>query len=286
MQLRRYRILLGVPVFLLVLGAGYGAYRAIEGTPGFYAWKWLSGQAHGGRYITSNGVRIYFETYGSGEPVLVLHGGLGCIEGMHRQIRALAGQYFVIAPDSRSHGRSGDADGPLTYAQLARDMVTLLDELNLPSANIVGWSDGGITGLELAMRYPHRVRKLVAIGANYDVQGMIEMPAIGPEIPPLRGSCGRVQTDPSSWPSRYRKVIEMWRSQPNYSLADLGKIRAPTLIMAGEFDSIRRSHTSQLAEAISRSQEIIIEGGTHSAGPKAAIINDNILRFLAAHGVD
>jgi pimeloyl-ACP methyl ester carboxylesterase len=280
-------MLLGVPaLLLLVLGAGYAACRAVEGTPGFYAWKWISGQAHGGRFITSDGVQIYFETYGSGEPVLVLHGGLGCIEGMHKQIRALAGQYFVIAPDSRSHGRSGDAPGPLTYAQLGRDMVTLLDELNLPSVNIVGWSDGGITGLELAMRYPHRVRKLVAIGANYDVQGMIEMPAIRSEVPPLRGACGRVQPDPSSWPSRYRKVIEMWRNQPNYSLADLGKITAPTLIMAGEFDSIRRSHTSRLAKAISRSREIIIEGGTHSASKKAVIINANILGFLAARNVD
>jgi pimeloyl-ACP methyl ester carboxylesterase len=85
---------------------------------------------------------------------------------MQEQIRALAGQVSSNAPGSGSHGRSGDAPGPPTYTQLPRGMLTLLDALNLPSVNIVGWSDGCIVGLEPAMRYPHRVRKPVAIGAN------------------------------------------------------------------------------------------------------------------------
>jgi pimeloyl-ACP methyl ester carboxylesterase len=77
---------------------------------------------------------------------------------MQRQIRALADKYFVIAPDSRAHGRSGDGSGPLTYVQLGRDMIKVLDELNVPATNIVGWSDGGIVGLALSATGPQACR--------------------------------------------------------------------------------------------------------------------------------
>jgi pimeloyl-ACP methyl ester carboxylesterase len=283
MQLLRNRALWGVLFVLLTLAASYKLRRTWEGARGFYLWKQLSGKAHPGRYVTSDGAQIYFETFGSGEPVLVLHGGgPGCLEAMHRQIRALADKYFVIAPDSRAHGRSGDGSGPLTYVQLTRDMIKVLDELNVPAANIVGWSDGGIVGLELAMHDSQRVRRLVAIGANYNVGGLIQKPEENPEVSPLDGPCARGLPDPSSWPLRIRRIEQMWSTQPNYSLADLGTIKAPTLIMAGEFDVIRRSHSDQLAKAIPGSQEVIIEGGGHSVGSKSVIINTTIINFLAS----
>jgi pimeloyl-ACP methyl ester carboxylesterase len=283
MQLLRNRALWGVFFLLLTLAAIYEFPRAWESTPGFYLWKRISGKAHQGRYVTSDGVQIYFETFGNGEPVLVLHGGgAGCLEMMQRQIRALADKYFVIAPDSRAHGRSGDGSGPLTYVQLGRDMIKVLDELNVPAANIVGWSDGGIVGLELAMHYPQRVRRLVAIGANYNVGGLIQKPEESLELSPLDGPCARVLPDAASWPLRVRRIVQMWRTQPNYSLADLGTIKAPTLIMAGEFDVIRRSHSDELVKAIPGSREVIIEGGGHSVSYKAGIINANIINFLAS----
>jgi pimeloyl-ACP methyl ester carboxylesterase len=283
MQLLRNGALWGVLFLLLTLVASYEFLRAWDGTRGFYLWKQISGKAHQGQYVTSDGVQIYFETFGNGEPVLVLHGGgPGCLEEMQRQIRALADKYFVIAPDSRAHGRSGDGSGPLTYVQLGRDMIKVLDELNVPAANIVGWSDGGIIGLELAMHNTHRVRRLVAISANYNVGGLIQTPVESPEVSPLDGPCARVLPDPASWQSRFSRIVQMWRTQPNYSLADLGTIKAPTLIMAGEFDVIRRSHSDQLAKAIPGSQEVIIEGGGHSVGYKSRIINTNIVNFLAS----
>ena len=283
MQLLQNRALWGVLFLLLTLAASYEFRQAWESTRGFYLWKQISGKAHQGQYVTSDGLQIYFETFGKGEPVLVLHGGgPGCLEAMQRQIRALADKYFVIAPDSRAHGRSGDGSGSLTYVQLARDMIKVLDELHVPAANIVGWSDGGIIGLELAMHYPQRVRRLVAIGANYNVGGLIQKPEESPEAPPLDGPCARVLPDPSSWPLRFRRIVEMWRTQPDYSLGDLGTINAPTLIMAGEFDVIRRSHSDQLAKAIPGSQEVIIEGGGHSVDYKSGIINANIINFLAS----
>ena len=282
MQLLRNRALWGVLLLLLTLAVSCEFSRAWKSTRGFYLWKQISGKALPGQYVTSDGVQIYFETFGNGEPVLVLHGGGGCLEAMQRQIRALAGKYFVIAPDSRAHGRSGDGSGPLTYVQLAKDMIKVLDELSVPAANIVGWSDGGIVGIELAMHYPQRVRRLVAIGANYDVDGLIQKPEESPEVWPLDGACARVIPDPSLWPLRVRRVVQMWRTQPNYSLADLGTIKAPTLIMAGEFDAIRRSHTDQLAKAIPDSHQEIIEGGGHSVDYKSGVINANIINFLAS----
>jgi pimeloyl-ACP methyl ester carboxylesterase len=140
----------------------------------FTVWRAVSSEAHGGQYANINGVRIWYETYGSGPPVLVLHGGTGSLEDMHKQIRALAATRFVVALDSRGHGRSTDSDAPLSYTLMADDMLRLLDHLNIRQTDIVGWSDGGIIGLDLAMHHPERVGRLVAIGANYDVDGLNE----------------------------------------------------------------------------------------------------------------
>ena len=155
--------------------------RVATGRLAFYVWKVFSGEAHGGQYLNINNYRIYFETYGHGSPVLVLHGGLGIIEDMQQQIRALARERFVVAVDSRGHGRSTDFDAPLSYTAMADDMLKLLDELKIDRVDVVGWSDGGIIALDLAMHHPDRVRRIVAIGAKYDVDGLINKPISGPK---------------------------------------------------------------------------------------------------------
>ena len=109
--------LIGAPAFVVLgLVLSCTVVAVVAGNPGFYIWKIFSGKAHGGRCADINNVQIYFETYGTGPPVLVLPGGLGRLEDMRHQIRALASSRFVIAPDSRGHGRSTDADVPLSYA--------------------------------------------------------------------------------------------------------------------------------------------------------------------------
>ncbi len=249
--------------------------------PGFYVWRAISRQAHGGRYFDINGVRIYVEAYGSGPPVLLLHGGLGSIEDMHSQIRALAATRLVIAADSRAHGRSTDSDAPLSYALMADDMLKLLDRLKIDKADVVGWSDGGIIGLDLAMHHPERVGRLVVISANYDVDGLINSPVAAKEIPPVPGFYARNAPDPAHWPTMYRKVVTMWQTQPRYSLDDLGRIKAPTLVIAGQHDLVKREHTAELANATPGRQEDIIEGATHFVlSEKPDIVNDHILRFL------
>jgi pimeloyl-ACP methyl ester carboxylesterase len=248
----------------------------------FAVWRAVSSEAHGGQYANINGVRIWYETYGGGLPVLVLHGGTGSLEDMHKQIRALAATRFVVAVDSRGHGRSTDSDAPFSYALMADDIVKLLDQLNIRQTDIVGWSDGGIIGLDLAMHHPERVGRVVAIGANYDVDGLQEKPDLDAPAPPIPRSYARNAPDPAHWAALFRKVVTMWATQPHYTIANLGKINAPVLVIAGEFDVIKRAHTDQLAQAIRNAEEVIIQGGTHDVvSDQAAAVNARILAFLA-----
>jgi pimeloyl-ACP methyl ester carboxylesterase len=209
----------------------------------FYLWKAFSGKAHGGQHIRIGDVSIYCETFGTGPPVLVLHGGVGYIEDMSFQIMALAKSHFVIAVDSRSHGRSTGANGPWNYSSMSDDMVKVLDSLNINRVDVVGWSDGGIIGLDLAMRHPERVRRLVAISANYNPDGLGNTASVEP-VPRITLRYWLLAPNPAQWPDLYRNVVAMWRTQPQYTLDDLGHIKAPTLVMAGEDDLIKRAHTN------------------------------------------
>jgi pimeloyl-ACP methyl ester carboxylesterase len=204
---------------------------------------------------------------------------------MRHQIESLSRNHLVIAPDLRDHGRSTGSDTPLSYAEMAEDLRGLLDRLAVRRADIVGWSDGGIIGLTLALRYPERVGRLVMIGANFDPIGVVSLPPSDPPVPPAPRLYRWTAPDPAHWPVLYRKVATMWRTQPHYTLQELGTIRSPTLVMAGEFDTIRRSHTDALAAAIPGAQVYIIPGATHRAPmthPQAA--NARILSFLDGSG--
>jgi pimeloyl-ACP methyl ester carboxylesterase len=260
----------------------YLAHHPVLSWGRFYLWKALSGKSHGGQHIRVEDVSIYCETFGSGPPVLVLHGGLGSLEDMSSQIRALAGSHFVIAVDSHGHGRSTDANAPLSYSRMSDDMVAVLDQLKVDRADVVGWSDGGIIGLDLAMRHPNRVRRLVAISANYNPGGLGAVVTVG-EVPRTSVRYWLLSPNPAQWPVLYRKVLTMWATQPQYTLNDLGHIKAPTLIMAGEYDLIKREHTDQLAKAIPGSHESVIAGAGHGVPTeKPEVVDSEILKFLDA----
>jgi pimeloyl-ACP methyl ester carboxylesterase len=277
--------LIVIVVLVGALAAAFYAFnRSAVGIPAFYVWKAVSGKAHGGQYADINGIRIYYETYGTGRPVLVLQGDAAAIEAVHYQISALAASRFVIAPDSRAHGRSTDSNQPLSYDLMANDMLKLLDKLNIAEADVVGWSGGGIVGLALAMHHPERVKRLVVFGAPYDVDGVdLDRCPIVPadeEIAPMRDFYKRNAPDPNHWPVFFQKVAQM-ETQIHYSVTDLGAIKAPTLVMAGEFDCIKRQHTDQLAKAIPGATEEIIKGATHAAPIlQPDVVNANILKFL------
>jgi pimeloyl-ACP methyl ester carboxylesterase len=282
------KVMLGFAGVALVAGLPgaplYAINMSFQRWLDFYIWKSILVAAHHHR-VNLNGARIYYETYGNGRPVLVLHGGLGSIEGMSYQIRALAKSHLVIAPDSRGHGRSSDSNAPLSYALMSDDMLQLLNHLKLGRVEVVGWSDGAIIGLDLAMRHSDRVNRLVAISANFDVSGLTgsspNTESSETEVPPPPFRYRLFAPDPAHWPAIYRKVVEMWQTQPHYTIHDLSHIEARTLIIAGESDVVMRNHTDQLAKAIPQSQEFIVQGAGHNVPvEKPAILNSAILQFL------
>jgi pimeloyl-ACP methyl ester carboxylesterase len=259
---------------LVVLLAATSVFidRRLAGIPGFYVWKALSRTPRSDGRVAIDDVVIYYETYGErgagARPVLVLHGGTGFIESTHYQIRALAGSRFVVAPDSRGHGRSTDGEGPLHYQRMADDMVALLDALDVRQVDIVGWSDGGIIGLILAMQHPARVGRLVTSGANYHFDGLsAPIPDdLSPDAGELAGArrfYQLVAPAPEHWPVVFGKLVHLWRTEPTYREADLARIAAPVLVVAGEFDSVARSHTEAMAAAIPNGHMAIIPGATH-----------------------
>ncbi len=259
--------------------------RSNFGIPRFYALRAIDGAYHGGHRADINGVSIYYETYGQGPPVLVLHGAGAFLETMHYFISALESGHTVIAVDSRAQGRSTDAAGPLTYGLMGDDMIKLMDALHIPQADVVGWSDGGIVGLDMAMRHPERVRRLVAIGANYDANG-VDPRQMGPavfeqaarEVKPFYDA---VAPDPAHFPALMNKIKTMVETEPHYTAADLAGIRARVLIVAGEHDVILRTHTDAMTKAIPGAREIIVPGASHF-GPLEMpdVYNGIVLKFL------
>ncbi|MEI6433435.1 MAG: alpha/beta hydrolase [Bacteroidota bacterium] len=215
-----------------------------------------------GRYIQTRGFRMYFEVYGKGEPALLIHGNSGSIESMKYQIPWFAKKYQVIAVDSRAHGKSIDPSDSLSYEMMADDFNALLDSLHLDSAFVIGWSDGGINGLELAIRHPDKVKKLAATGANIrpdttalsnaEIQSMIQQVNLlshAEQYPEL---------------TNQTKLIRMMIYQPNISQESLRTIKCPTLVIGGDHDIIKPEHTLEIFRSIPGSQLWILPGSGHN----------------------
>jgi pimeloyl-ACP methyl ester carboxylesterase len=268
--MRRYVVLIVSVIIVAIAGAIFGLNQIDKsnfGIPRFYAWRAISGEFHGGQHVSVNGVSIYYETYGHGPPVLVLHGAMGFLETMHYFISALAPTHTVIAVDSRAQGRSTDSAAPISYALMGDDMIKLIDALHIGQVDIVGWSDGGIVGLDMAMKHPARVRRLIAIGANFDTSGLpstsLDRQSFEEYAAQVRPFYDNVAPDPRHFTTMTAKIWRMVSNEPHYTLAELGRIRARTLIVAGERDMILRRHTDSLAHAIPGAKEIIVPGASH-----------------------
>ncbi len=240
-------------------------------------------------------ISMYYEIHGEGEPLVVLHGAADSIETMRNAIVPLSEQYSVIAVDTRGHGRSTDSDLPFGYDLFAKDIIGLMDLLEIDRAHIVGLSDGGITGLAIAMTYPDRLDRLVAVGANASPEGLTEMVVEGMRYGSFFDSAPsyayqRYAPDPSQWPNLIGKLRHMILSEPNFTQDDLAKIRAPVMVMMGENDRfIRIEHTEALHRMIANSTLFIVPKAGHNVfeveygqrgGVDAAL--DAILTFLAA----
>jgi len=209
-----------------------------------------------GKYVEVNGIKLYYEVYGEGHPLVVLHGNGGSIKGGAWHYPELIKKYKVIAIDSRAQGKSTDTNAPLTYELMAADVNALLKELKIDSVYVWGQSDGAILGLILAMNYPGKVKKVLAFGANIQ-------PDTTALFPWAVNAIAKAAKDTSNL--KTKKLNQLMQDHPNIPFTGVSKINIPVLIMAGDRDAIRPEHTLKLFQNIPKSQLCILPGTTHGA---------------------
>ncbi|RRD27730.1 Alpha/beta hydrolase fold [Ochrobactrum soli] len=203
-----------------------------------------------------NGIEMYYRIVGKGPPILLIPGGLSDQHVWDAQLPILARHHTVIVADSRGQGRSTRTTEPLTYGLMADDYVALMDFLHIDKVDLVGWSDGGIIGLDIAMRYPERLNSLFAQAANVSPEGntgYIEAMAEGRPIPELR-----------HYESIDKEIHALWANEPNYTDEDLSQIKVRTAIVIGDHDTaVTREHTEFIASQIPGAELIILPDSGH-----------------------
>jgi pimeloyl-ACP methyl ester carboxylesterase len=239
----------------LLLTAG-GAGAAAAGDP-----QWMQlpptptlPQADESGYQPVNGIKIWYASFGKGETVILLHGGLGNSAYWGNQVPVLAQHYRVVVMDSRGHGRSTRDSRPYGYDLMADDVVGLMDALKIDKAAIVGWSDGAILGLDIALRHPTRISKLFAFAANSDPNGVKDVgqsPVFTAYIARAEKEYEALSTTPKEYQAFLDQISHMWASQPNWTAADLARITTPTWIVDADHDeAIKRENTLFMADHI------------------------------------
>jgi pimeloyl-ACP methyl ester carboxylesterase len=236
-----------------------------------------------GHTFTHDGVRLYYEVYGTGEPLLMIHGNGGSIADLRAQIAFFRKQYRVIAMDSRDQGKSGDSPDKLTYEKMADDLAALLDHLEVRPVDVLGWSDGGIEALLLGIRHPEKVKKIAAMAPNLNPSE----DALQPDL--IASIKSRIETMPAaerntSEGRRELKVIGMMLDEPHIDVTELEAITAPTLILASDHDLVRDEHTVEIYHHILNGQLAIFPNATHTVPfDDPAEFNRVVERFFAPH---
>ena len=236
--------------------------------------------------VSANGISIYYAVYGRGSPVILLHGGLANSDYWGNQIQALASHHSVIVMDSRGHGRSTRDLRPYGYDLMADDVIALMDALKVPRAEIVGWSDGGILGLDLAIRHRGRVGKILAFAANTVTSGVNPDVEKNPTFAAFVERAGHEYQSYSATPKQYDAFVEqiskMWADQPNWTDAQLKAITTPVLVVDGDHDeAIKREHTEYIAATIPGAGLLILPNTSHFAFLQdPALFNFAVLHFL------
>lgn len=239
-------------------------------------------------YTTINGAKIWYAVYGQGEPVILLHGGLANSNYWGNQVSALAKHYQVIVMDSRGHGRSSNNNTPYSYDTMTEDVIGLMDFLKIKQAAIVGWSDGGIIGINMAIHHPERITKLFAFGANSNPEG-VQDPSSTQVFKTYVARAEEEYQQLSSTPKNYQdfltQIQKMWETQPNITQAQLNSIQIPTWIVDGDRDEgIKRENTEFMAAHIPHAGLLILPEVSHFAflqDPEQ--FNRELLHFLGRY---
>jgi pimeloyl-ACP methyl ester carboxylesterase len=218
----------------------------------------------------ANGIKIHYAMYGQGTPVIFLHGGLANSDYWGNQVPAVVARHTVILMDSRGHGRSTRDARPYGYDLMADDVVALMDALKIPKADIVGWSDGGIIGIDLALRHKDRIGKVFAFAANTRTSGVVENVEKNPTFAAFIARAGKEYAALSATPNEYAAFVDqiskMWFGEPNWTDAELAAIDTPILVVDGDHDeAIKRAHTEYIAATIPHAGLLILPNVSHFA---------------------
>ena len=243
-------------------------------------------------YAAVNGLKMYYEIHGTGRPLVVLHGAYMTIDAMGEIVPSLAETRQVIGVELQGHGHTADVDRPLSYEQMADDTAALLRHLGIEEADVFGFSMGGAAALQVAIRHPEVVRKLVVASASYTSDGMhpelLEMtPSITPEAfagSPIEDEYLRVAPNPDDFPTLVAKLKQLDMEPFAWAPEDIQRIEAPTLIIIGDSDAIRLEHAVEMFRLLGggvmgdlaglpKSQLAVLPGTVHFIPSGSAVLD-------------
>jgi pimeloyl-ACP methyl ester carboxylesterase len=214
---------------------------------------------------------MYYEAHGTGSPLVLLHGGSATIDSSFGSVLpALAKSRQVIAVEQQGHGHTADIPRPLSYEQMADDTAALLRLLKVEGADLLGWSDGANVALQMALRHPNLVRKLIVSGANYnnagiDPEAMQWLKATTPDNWPkeFQEAYVRAAPDPKQWPTLINKLKKMWLEFKGWRPEDIQRIEAPVLVIIGDADMVRPEHAVQMFRLLPYGQLAVLPATGH-----------------------
>jgi pimeloyl-ACP methyl ester carboxylesterase len=221
-----------------------------------------------------NDIKMYYAIFNKNgkDPVVLLHCGLDCSDCWGFEVPLLSKTHEVIIADSRGHGRSTMSDQPFSYNLMSSDVLQLMDYLKIKKASIVGWSDGGIIGLILAIHHPERVNKLFTFGTNFNLSGYKSDPidtAMAHRFMALmQANYRKLSPTPDGFPQLRKALGKMYSTEPNLKPEEIATIKAPTVIACGQYDQfIKREHFELLAKLIPGAKLVVIPNVSHG-GPR------------------
>jgi len=234
-----------------------------------------------GQYAEVNGIKMYYEIYGEGEPLLLIHGNGDAMNAMRKQISYFSKYYKVIAVDSRGHGKTKDGGDSLTYDLMASDLNGLLGRLATDSAYIIGQSDGAIIGLIMGYQFPGRVKKLAAMSPNTRPDSAVFYPDDSNWMENAWNEAQQAIKNGDSNGLVKLKQIQLMKYHPHITNEQLAQVKTPVLLMTGDRDLILLDHIQEIYSALPRVQLCVFPGSSHFAlRENPVVFNETIHRFF------
>jgi pimeloyl-ACP methyl ester carboxylesterase len=263
--------------------------------------------ASAGTYIEANGLRVYYEAYGEGEPLLLIHGGTATCRSWTSHLPALTEHFRVFAPDSRGHGRTDNPAGELGYRLMADDAAALIKALGLRRPLVLGYSDGGQIALELGLGYPGLTSALVLGGTQFrfseayleDARALLGIAAGEDEVDPeklerehpdivayLREAHGHVY-GPGYWKTYVKQIAKLWLTPLHYATEDLAAVTDPVLLLVGDRDGVATEESAELFRLLPNAELAVAPASDHGfIEAKAGLFDALALDFLVRHRND